>query len=201
MRLLAALSALRRSLDRIGAAMNALAGWLLSLCAVLICAEILGRQIGFSLGATLEISSYILAISISWGLARALAERQHVRIDLLVSRAPLPVRQYLHAAALLVMLAWSLLLAYGAVTLVLESYDFGATDRSTLTIPLIAPQGLWAAGIVFFVVFVTVMLAEVILAIALSRPEHVERILGPRTLEEEAREALEAVGAAPRQGS
>jgi TRAP-type C4-dicarboxylate transport system permease small subunit len=192
---------LRRGLDRIGAAMNAVAGWLLCFCAVLICAEILGRKVGFSLGATLEISSYILAISISWGLARALSERQHVRIDLLVTRAPLRLRQVLHAAALLTMLAWSLFLAYGAVMLVLESYDFGATDRSTLGIPMIAPQGLWAAGIVFFVVFVTVMLSEVVLAILSGRPEHVERIMGPRTLEEEAREALEAVGSATRPGS
>jgi TRAP-type C4-dicarboxylate transport system permease small subunit len=190
-----ALTRVRRCLDRIGGAMNAAAGWLLSFCAVLISAEILGRQVGFSLGATLEISSYILAISISWGLARAMSERQHVRIDLLVARAPLRLRQVLHAAALLAMLAWSLLLAYAAVMLVLESHDFGATDRSTLAIPLVVPQGLWAAGIVLFVVFVTFMLAEVGLAIICGRPEHVESIMGPRTLQEEAREALEAVGA------
>ena len=201
MTLLDALTDIRRRLDRIGGAMNAIAGWLLTFCAVLICLEILGRQVGFSLGATLEISSYILAISISWGLARALGERQHVRIDLLVARAPLRLRQMLHAVALLAMLAWSLLLAYGAVMLVLESHDFGATDRSTLAIPLIAPQGLWAAGIVFFVVFVTVMLVEVVLAILCGRAEHVESIMGPRTLEEEAREALEAVGAPTRPGS
>src|SRR5829696_4659575 len=184
MKVLDALTGLRRGLDRIGGAMNAAAGWLLSLCAVLICVEILGRQVGFSLGATLEVSSYILAISISWGLARAMAERQHVRIDLLVARAPLRLRQVLHAAALVAMLGWALLLAYGAVTLVIESHDFGATDRSTLAIPLIWPQGLWAAGIVFFLVFVTVMLAEVTLAILGGRPDHVERIMGPRTLEE-----------------
>lgn len=173
--------------------MNAVAGWLLNICAALICVEVIGRKIGFSLGATLEISSYILAISISWGLANALSVRQHVRIDLLVSRAPLGLRQYLHAAALIAMLAWALLLAYGAVMLVLESYDFGATDRSTLSIPLIGPQGLWAAGIVFFVVFITVLLTEVVLSVLANRPDHVEQIMGPRTLEEEAQEALEAV--------
>jgi TRAP-type C4-dicarboxylate transport system permease small subunit len=201
MTLLRTLTALRGRLDRIGGFMNAAAGWLLSFCAVLICAEILGRQVGFSLGATLEISSYILAISISWGLARALSERQHVRIDLLIARAPLRLRQYLHAAALLAMLAWTLLLTYGAVMLVRESHDFGATDRSTLTIPLIWPQGLWAAGIVFFLVFITVLFAEMILSVLANRPEHVESVMGPRTLEEEAGEALEAVRTAPPSGA
>jgi hypothetical protein len=48
-----------------------------------------------------------------------------------------------------------------------------------------------------FVVFITVMLAETVLAIALRMPDHVESILGPRTLDEEAKEAIEASGTLP----
>lgn len=172
--------------------MNAVAGWMLNLCAVLISLEILGRQVGFTLGATLEISCYILALSISWGLARALAERQHVRIDLLLNRTPLGLRQYLHAAALFAMIVWAAFVSYGALTLTLESNDFGATDRSTLNIPLIWPQGLWTAGLLFFLLFATVTLIEVAIAVLLGRPDHVEEIMAPRSLEEEAREAYEA---------
>ena len=62
---------------------------------------------------------------------------------------------------------------------------------------MILPQGLWAFGIVMFVVFITVMLAETVLAIALRMPDHVESILGPRTLDEEAKEAIEAAGTLP----
>ena len=178
--------------------MNAAAGWLLIFCAVLISGDIFAREVlRASIGATLEISSYILAISIAWGLAHALSERQHVRIDLIVTRAPLWMRQYLHAVALTAMLGWGGLLAYGAVTLVLESHEFGATDRSTLSIPMIVPQGLWATGIVVFVVFVTVLLAEVLLAVILGRPRDVEQLMGSRTLDEEAKEALEAAGEMP----
>jgi TRAP-type C4-dicarboxylate transport system permease small subunit len=178
--------------------MNAAAGWLLIFCAVLISGDIFAREVlRASIGATLEISSYILAVSIAWGLAHALSERQHVRIDLIVTRAPLWMRQYLHAVALAAMLGWGGLLAYGAVTLVLESNEFGATDRSTLSIPMIVPQGLWATGIVVFVVFVTVLLAEVLLAIILGRPRDVEQLMGSRTLDEEAKEALEAAGEMP----
>jgi len=195
MRLFVLLRGLRLVLDRVGTVMNAIAGWLLVFCAVLISAEILARDL-FRVGiaATLEISSYILAVSITWGLSKALSERQHVRIDLLVNRAPPRLRQYLHAAALAMMLAWCVLLTYGAVMLVRESWDFQATDRSAWHIPMILPQGLWAFGIVVFLVFVTVMLIETVLAIALRMPEHVERILGPRTLDEEAKEAIEAAG-------
>jgi TRAP-type C4-dicarboxylate transport system permease small subunit len=200
MKLFAFLRGLRLWLDRVGTLMNAVAGWLLILCALLISAEILARDlIGVSLGATLEISSYILAVSITWGLAKALSERQHVRIDLLVGKMPLRLRQYLHVLALAMMLAWCLLLAYGAVMLVRESHDFHATDRSTLNIPMVLPQGLWAFGILVFVVFITVMLAETIAAIALRMPQHVENLLGQRTLDEEAKEAIEAAGTLPEQ--
>ena len=131
--------------------MNAAAGWLLIFCAVLISGDIFAREVlRASIGATLEISSYILAVSIAWGLAHALSERQHVRIDLIVTRAP-----------------------------------------------MIVPQGLWATGIVDFVVFVTVLLAEVLLAIILGRPRDVEQLMGSRTLDEEAKEALEAAGEMP----
>jgi TRAP-type C4-dicarboxylate transport system permease small subunit len=195
--LLAALGTLRRILDRIGDVLNAVAGWLLILCAVLITGDVLARDwLRVSLGATLEISSYILAVSIGWGLARAMSERQHVRIDVLVTRFPARWRQYLHAAALAAMLVWVGFLSYGVVALVLESHDFGATDRSSLAIPMVLPQGLWAAGIVLFLVFLTVLFLEVMLAILLGEAERVERLMGQRTLDEEAREALEAVGRA-----
>jgi len=159
MRLFGFLRGLRLLLDRVGTAMNAVAGWLLIFCAVLISAEILTRDV-FSVGipATLEISSYILAVSITWGLAKALSERQHVRIDLLVNKAPLALRQYLHAAALAMMLGWCVLLGYGAVMLVRESYDFQATDRSAWHIPMILPQGLWAFGIFVFLALIVLLL-------------------------------------------
>ena len=194
MKLLVALGTLRRGLDRIGDVLNGIAGWLLIFCAVLITADVIARDwLRMSLGATLEISSYILAITIGWGLARAMSERQHVRIDVLVTRVPGPWRQYLHAAALAAMVVWVGFLAYGVVALVIESHDFGATDRSRFAIPMVVPQGLWAAGVVLFLVFLTVLFLEVLLSLALGEPERVERLMGPRTLDEEAQEALDAV--------
>ena len=56
---------------------------------------------GFSSRATTEITSYLLAFGIAWGLAHALATRAHIRIDVLVNRLPLGSRQFLHAFALL----------------------------------------------------------------------------------------------------
>lgn len=195
------LGSARAAIERVGDVMNAAAGWLLILCALLISADVLARDlIGVSLGATLEISSYVLAVSIAWGLARALSERQHVRIDVAVSRAPLRLRQYLHLAALAAMLIWCGFLAYGALALVAESHDFDAHDRSSLGIPMVLPQGAWAFGIAIFLLLLVLLLAEIVTAIVRGQASHVERLMGPRTLQEEAREALDAVsGARPRE--
>jgi len=174
--------------------MNAVAGWLIVVCAFLIVGDIFGRElIGSSFGAALELSSYCLAICIAWGLAHAMTERQHVRIDLIVARCPIRLRQYLHIGALGAMIAWCAFLTYGAVALVIESNDFGATDRSTLNIPLIIPQGLWAFGIAGFVTYLSVLFIEVMLAAVAGNPQWVETLLGPRTMDEEAAEALEAI--------
>lgn len=185
---------LRETLATVARVMNMVAGWLIVACAFLIVADIFGREvIGSSLGASVQLSSYCLAICISWGLAHAMSERQHVRVDLVVARCPGWIRKYLHLLALAAMLAWCAFLAYAAVALVIESNDFGATDRSTLNLPLVLPQGIWAFGIIAFVVFLTVLFVETALAIASSDGAHVDRLLGSRTMDDEAREALEAV--------
>ena len=56
------------------------------------------------------------------------------------------------------------------------------------------PQALWALGITVFFALVVIMLAEVVLLLTLGRRSEVDRLLGPRTLEEEAEEALDAAG-------
>lgn len=116
---------------------------------VLICFDIFARRLlGFSTEATTEVTGYLMAIGMSWGLAGALFERAHVRIDVLVQRLPLRFRVVLHLAALAGLLVSTAFFVYGAVSLVRDSHEFNATDLSTLHIPLVIPQGLWAAGLV-----------------------------------------------------
>ena len=82
--------------------------------------------------------------------------------------------------------------------LVLESWDFGATDMSLLRTPMIIPQGLWAFGLAAFFVLVLVMLAEAFLLLVAGDSTAVDRLLGTRSYTEEAQEALDAVATARR---
>jgi TRAP-type C4-dicarboxylate transport system permease small subunit len=189
---------MRRVASALAAFMNYVAGWNYILCAAFITIDVLCRNFGgFSSSATTEITSYMLAFGIAWGLAHALATRSHIRIDVLVNRLPIGMRQYLHGFALLLLTGLSLFIAWCAWGLVGESILFNAKDTSALAIPLVIPQGLWAIGITMLTVFAVVLLLEVICLLATGNAAEIDRLLGPRGYQEETQETLEAVGLAP----
>ncbi len=176
-----------------GKAMTA-AGWCYLLITLLICFDIVARRLlGFSTEATIEMTGYLMAVGMSWGLAGTLFERGHVRIDVLVQKLPLKIRVWLHLAALAALLVASGFFVYGALSLVRDSYTFHATDLSTLHVPLIIPQGLWAAGIVLLLLAVVAIAARALRQLATGEAEAIDGMLTARTYVEEADETLEAV--------
>jgi TRAP-type C4-dicarboxylate transport system permease small subunit len=194
-RLIAAVALARSLVARLGTAMGYLAGWGFILCAGFITFDVLARRFfGFSSQSTTEITGYALAFGISWGLAHALTARAHVRIDILINRVPPAVRYPMHLLSLAAFAVFVGFVAWGAYELVDESLLFGATDISLLRTPLWLPQGLWAAGIGVFLLLILLMLAETTLLVLAGRGAEAEAQLHARTYDEEAEEALEAVG-------
>src|SRR4051812_7616610 len=174
--------------------MNAAAGWMFFACAAFIAFDVFARNfLGFSSKSTNEITGYMLAFGVSWGLAHALHERGHVRVDILINRMPLGIRQYLHVLALVLLAVFAAYATFGAVMLARESYDFGATDMSAFRMPLVFPQGLFAFGLAMLLVSTLELLAEAVGLIFSNRPEQVDRLLSSRTYEDEAAEVLDAV--------
>jgi TRAP-type C4-dicarboxylate transport system permease small subunit len=175
--------------------MGIVAGWGFVLCAFFITFEVLARSVlRVSTQSTTEITGYMLAFGLSWGLGHALTERSHVRIDMLVNRLPQPVRVPLHLLSLLALAVFIGFVANGAWDLVDESLLFNATDISLLRTPLAIPQGLWAFGLIVFLLLILCMLLENLLLALLGQPGEVERNLSSRSYDEEAQEALDALG-------
>ncbi len=191
----AATGLLERGLLATGRAslMAAGAGYLLMTAVILF--DIFGRRIfGVSTAAPTELTGYLLAIGMTLGLAGTLGQRAHVRIDVLVQKMPLRIRAGLHLLSLIVLLVVTGFFTYGAVLLVLESWDFQATDTSALRTPLVLPQGLWAAGFVLLFVTVAALTLRSLLWFARGRMEDIDRALTARTDRDEARETLAAAG-------
>jgi TRAP-type mannitol/chloroaromatic compound transport system permease small subunit len=194
-RLLTLLTRLRAANELVGHVMNDAAGWLFVVCALFVSFDVLARKfLSVSSKATVEITGYMLAFGIAWGLCDALTTRAHIRVDVLVSKLPLALRVWAHGLALAFLAVLAFFFVWRAWAVVLESWEFNAHDSSALTIPLVVPQALWALGITAFFVLTVLMLTEVSILLSLGRRGQVDRMLGPRTLREEADEALEAAG-------
>ena len=178
--------------------MNAAAGWAYIACALFVTFDVIARRyLGFSSRSTTELTGYLLAFGMSWGFAHALAERRHVRVDVLVNKLPAGLRQPLHVASLALLAVFAGYLTYGAVALVRESLDFGATDNSALRVPLALPQGLWAFGISMLFVLSVLLLIEALALLRGGRGAEAERRLSSFSFEEETTEALQAAGVEP----
>lgn len=186
-----------RALEWLSRRAMTVAGWCYLLITALICFDIVARRLlGFSSEATAELTGYLMAVGMSWGLAGTLFERGHVRIDVLVQKLPLKVRVWLHLASLAALLVATAFFVYGAFSLAKDSYDFGSTDLSALHTPLAIPQGLWAAGLALLLLAVLALAARAVGQLARGDADGMDRMLMARTYIDEAAETLEAVAEA-----
>ena len=191
------LAKIRGGVETIATVMAYLAGWNYIACALFITADILGRSfLGISSAATVEITGYMLACGISWSLAHTLAARAHIRVDVLVNRMPLRIRAVLHVAALALLGCFAVFLAWAGWSLLDETILFDAHDSSALHIPLMLPQGLWNIGLIAFLVMIIALLLETLQFLLSGRFAETDALLGPRSIDDEAGEALDAVAMA-----
>lgn len=186
-----------RFLESLSGRAMTVAGWCYLAITVLICFDIFARRLlGFSTEATTEVTGYLMAIGMSWGLAGTLFERGHVRIDVLVQKLPLKVRVWLHLASLFALLVATGFFAWGAFALARDSWELGATDLSALHTPLAIPQGLWAAGLALLLLAGLAIAARSLRQLAAGDADAMDRMLMARTYIDEAAETLEAVAEA-----
>ncbi len=175
-----------------------IAGWCYLLITALICFDIVARRLlGFSTEATNEVTGYLMAVGMSWGLAGTLFERGHVRIDVLVRKVPSRWRAWLHLASLLALLVSTGFYVHGAIRLALDSWELGATDLSALHTPLALPQGLWAAGLLLLLLAGLAIAARALRHLLAGDPARLDQMLLSRNDLDEAADTLLAVGANP----
>ena len=173
------------------------AGWTYVAITALICFDIVARRLlGFSSEATSELTGYLMAIGMTWGMAGTLIERGHVRIDVLVQKLPLGVRVWLHLASLAALATTAGFFVYGAVSLTRDSLDLGATYLSAPRTPLALPQGLCAARLPLLALAVAALGPRALAQLRERRLDDLDRMLMARSYEDEAAETLEAVGQA-----
>lgn len=153
-------------------------GAMLLACAAFVLLDIVSRRLGHSLGGTEEIAGYAMALATAWGMAYALLELGHVRIDLLRSRGGTKLRAIADLFSMTVLSATVVFIAIKAWPVVERSITNGSRANTPLETPLAWVQVPWFAGWVWFAL---VSCAVTLLALSLvlrGRWDQTEPVIG-----------------------
>lgn len=120
--------------------------------AAFVVIDILMRQFGEGFGGTDEIAGYTMALATAWGMAYALLELGHVRIDLLRTRTGTTAKALFDLFAMICMSGVVVAIAVKAWPVVERALTNGSRANTPLETPLIWVQAPWFAGWVWFAV-------------------------------------------------
>lgn len=179
-------------ISRIGAIIG---GALLLVASVLICIDITLRYtVSITLGGADELSGYALAISSAWGFSSALLSRSHIRIDTVYVRIKsISLRALLDLISLATLLGFFGMVTWYAWGVVKQSWDSSSRSLSAIEMPLVIPQGLWFAGLLFFVALSALLLVRGLLAFAAGNYTGLFALIGSKSALAEAEEEIAAV--------
>lgn len=166
-------------------------GAMVAAAAFMIAVDVLARKLfSVSIGASSEVSGYVLAIGTSWALALALLDRAHVRIDSLYAVLPVRLCALLDMLALIAFMVFSAFITWQGGKVLANSIEVNAHSLTPLETLLAIPQFFWVAGFVLFSTVLLLLFARAALLLAHGRWEDLQRLLGPRTAQQELEEAL-----------
>lgn len=186
------LQAAAEGISRVGAIIG---GAMLLVASVLICIDITLRYtMSITLGGADELSGYALAISSAWGFSSALLSRSHIRIDTVYVRLKsIKLRAALDLISLATLMGFFGMVTWYAWGVVKQSWVSDSHSLSAIEAPLVVPQGLWFAGLLFFVLLCALLLVRGLLAFIGRDYNGLFALIGSKSALVEAEEEIAAV--------
>lgn len=168
-----------RALGRANRIVALILGVVLLLTVAFILVDVVMRKFGWgSLGGSDEISGYVMAAVASWGLACALVQRAHVRIDVLRQKLASRGQAVMDIFAMIVTNAVVLLIAWHCWPVLEKTLERGSRANTPLETPLWIPQGIWFSGWLWFALTATALSLIGIAHLASNRRDALEATLG-----------------------
>ncbi|WP_445682067.1 TRAP transporter small permease subunit [Radicibacter daui] len=161
-------------------------GLVLFACAAFVLADIILRKTGSSLGGTDEISGYVMAIATSWGMAFALTELAHVRIDVLRARVGALGRSLFDLFSMIVLSASVTFIAVKCWPVVAQTLANSSRANTALETPLWLVQVPWFAGWVWFACVAWLTLFAALILVLRGEFEKSESAIGAFAEQENA---------------
>lgn len=165
-------------LRRINRVIALIVGLALLLCAGLVVLDVILRRMGTSIGGSDDIAGYTMAIATSWGMAYALLELGHVRIDILRSRLVGRLRATLDLIALLALAGTVSMIALRAWPVLERSILNNSRSNSAMQTPLAWVQTPWLAGWIWFALVAWVTFLCALWLVLMRNTKAAEAVIG-----------------------
>lgn len=167
-------------------------GYLCLGLSVLVSAETIMRKLfATSLQGADEIGGYVLAIGSSLAFCVALIGRNHMRIDLLHYRLPLPIQGALNWLSMMLLAAFALLLSWTTMGIVQDTLEYHSTAPTPWATPMIYPQGIWYVCLTIFAVVAVIYAVRASRLFFAGRIDELNEAFQPKAAREELQEELE----------
>ena len=147
-------------------------------CAFFVLIDVGLRRVGSSLGGTDEIAGYVMAIGVSWGMAFALIELAHVRIDFLRNLVSSRLRACMDLMSLFMLAATVSIIAVQCWPVVATTLKNGSRANTPLETPLALVQVPWMAGWIWFAAVSWLMLVVSLLLVVRGDFKKTDQIIG-----------------------
>lgn len=166
-------------------------GALILLAAVLIGIDVLMRKfLTRSIGGADELAGYALAIGTTWGLAAALLDRAHIRIDSLYVLFPQKLRLALDIVAVALLVGFFALVGWHGLGVMSQSWTSSSRSQSALETPTVIPQALWIIGLAVFVAIGVLLLIHSLRIAASGDLRGTAKLISTRSAEEEVEDEI-----------
>lgn len=166
-------------------------GALILLAAVLIGIDVLMRKfLARSIGGADELAGYALAIGTTWGLAAALLDRAHIRIDSLYVLFPQKLRLALDIVAVALLVGFFALVGWHGLGVMSQSWTSSSRSQSALETPTVIPQTLWIIGLAVFVAIGVLLLIQSLRIAASGDLRGTAKLISTRSAEEEVEDEI-----------
>lgn len=146
--------------------------------AAFVVADIVLRQVHASFGGSEELAGYAMALVSSWGMAYALLELGHIRIDLLRSRTQGKLRALFDIFSMIMMSAVVVTIAIKCWPVVERAIENGSRANTPLATPLAWVQIPWFAGWLWFAVMACLVTLAAISLFVRGRAADTEPFIG-----------------------
>ncbi|MEH6836329.1 MULTISPECIES: TRAP transporter small permease subunit [Falsihalocynthiibacter] len=138
-------------MDYIATWISRLFGWSLLFLAAFVSLETVMRKLfNTSLQGADELGGYILAFGSSLAFVVTLAERAHIRIDILHQKFPVFIQSLIDWLAAVAMALLGCFFLYVGWFVIIDTIDYGSTAPTPWATPLIWPQSAWYGALAVF---------------------------------------------------